>query len=180
MAASKTATLTLRIEPEIKQALQRAADLEHRSIANMVEVLSFGEYFSMAEEVLWPSGNDNRRTPWKDVVARAKSNPDWPWMPGSGGMDRTWATGGDHAARGSGCTSTGKPSCCLPRLPSTLWCTNLRTCMIPITRRSFGDGLSGPCQTLSVARLGWRHMVWRSRDFEALQGVVAFRRFPRQ
>ncbi|MBL0730626.1 DUF1778 domain-containing protein [Piscinibacter sp. HJYY11] len=39
MAASKTATLTLRIEPEIKQALQRAAEMEHRSIANMVEVL---------------------------------------------------------------------------------------------------------------------------------------------
>jgi hypothetical protein len=39
MAASKTATLTLRIEPELKQALQRAAELEHRSIANMVEVL---------------------------------------------------------------------------------------------------------------------------------------------
>jgi hypothetical protein len=39
MAASKTATLTLRIGPEIKQALQRAAELEHRSIANMVEVL---------------------------------------------------------------------------------------------------------------------------------------------
>lgn len=39
MAASKTATLTLRIEPAMKQALQRAAELEHRSIANMVEVL---------------------------------------------------------------------------------------------------------------------------------------------
>lgn len=39
MAANKTATLTLRIEPEIKEALQRAAELEHRSIANMVEVL---------------------------------------------------------------------------------------------------------------------------------------------
>ena len=39
MATSKTATLTLRIEPEIKQALQRAAELEHRSIANMVEML---------------------------------------------------------------------------------------------------------------------------------------------
>jgi hypothetical protein len=39
MAASKTATLTLRIEPEIKHALRRAADLEHRSVANMVEVL---------------------------------------------------------------------------------------------------------------------------------------------
>jgi hypothetical protein len=30
---------TLRIEPEIKEALQRAAELERRSIANMVEVL---------------------------------------------------------------------------------------------------------------------------------------------
>ena len=39
MAASKTATLTLRIEPAIKQALQRAAELDHRSIANMVEVM---------------------------------------------------------------------------------------------------------------------------------------------
>jgi hypothetical protein len=47
----------------------------------------FGNYFAMAEEYLWPSGKDNRRTPWKDVVSRAKSNPVWPWMPGSGGMD---------------------------------------------------------------------------------------------
>lgn len=39
MTASKTATLTLRVEPEIKRALQRAAELEHRSIANMIEVL---------------------------------------------------------------------------------------------------------------------------------------------
>lgn len=46
-----------------------------------------GQYFAMAEECLWPSGKDNRRTPWKDVVSRAKSNPEWPWMPGSGGMD---------------------------------------------------------------------------------------------
>ena len=48
---------------------------------------NFSEYFAMAEEYLWPSGKDNRRTPWKDVVSRAKSNPAWPWMPGTGGMD---------------------------------------------------------------------------------------------
>jgi Chitobiase/beta-hexosaminidase C-terminal domain len=48
---------------------------------------SFNEYFAMAEEYLWPSGRDNRRTPWKDVASRAKSNPAWPWMPGAGGMD---------------------------------------------------------------------------------------------
>lgn len=47
----------------------------------------FTNYWAMAEEYLWPSGKDNRRIPWKDVVARAKANPNWPWMPGSSGMD---------------------------------------------------------------------------------------------
>ena len=32
----------------------------------------FGQYFAMAEAELWPSGAANRRTPWKDVVNRAK------------------------------------------------------------------------------------------------------------
>lgn len=48
---------------------------------------NFEEYFAMAEEYLWPSGKDNRRTPWKDVVSRAKCSPIWPWMPGSSGLD---------------------------------------------------------------------------------------------
>jgi hypothetical protein len=39
MAAGKTTTLTFRIEPPLKEALRTAADREHRSIANMVEVL---------------------------------------------------------------------------------------------------------------------------------------------
>jgi hypothetical protein len=47
----------------------------------------FNQYFAMAEQDLWPAGKENRRTPWKDVVARAKSNPAWPWMPGASGMD---------------------------------------------------------------------------------------------
>ncbi|CAI8823424.1 anti-phage-associated DUF499 domain-containing protein [Methylocaldum szegediense] len=47
----------------------------------------FAQYFALAEAELWPSGKDNRRTPWKDVVGRAKTNPAWPWMPGSGGLD---------------------------------------------------------------------------------------------
>ncbi len=47
----------------------------------------FGQYFAMAESELWPSGAANRRTPWKDVVNRAKCNPGWPWMPGNSGMD---------------------------------------------------------------------------------------------
>jgi hypothetical protein len=45
------------------------------------------QYFAMAESELWPSGANNRRIPWKDVVNRAKCNPGWPWMPGSSGMD---------------------------------------------------------------------------------------------
>ena len=39
MATVKTATLTFRIDPNLKEALRIAADQEHRSIANMVEVL---------------------------------------------------------------------------------------------------------------------------------------------
>lgn len=39
MASTKTATVTFRIEPAVKEALRAAAAQEHRSIANMVEVL---------------------------------------------------------------------------------------------------------------------------------------------
>lgn len=39
MTTAKTTTLTFRIEPGLKEALRTAATREHRSIANMVEVL---------------------------------------------------------------------------------------------------------------------------------------------
>lgn len=39
MATAKTSTLTFRIEPALKEELRIAAEREHRSIANMVEVL---------------------------------------------------------------------------------------------------------------------------------------------
>ena len=39
MPSTKTATLTFRIDPDLKEALRTAAQQEHRSIANMVEVL---------------------------------------------------------------------------------------------------------------------------------------------
>lgn len=39
MATTKTATLTFRIDPGVKEGLRTAAQQEHRSIANMVEVL---------------------------------------------------------------------------------------------------------------------------------------------
>ena len=39
MANAKTATLRFRIEPGLKEALRTVAEQEHRSIANMVEVM---------------------------------------------------------------------------------------------------------------------------------------------
>ena len=39
MATSKTSTLTFRIEPALKEALRIAAERDHRSIANMIEVM---------------------------------------------------------------------------------------------------------------------------------------------
>ena len=39
MVATKTATLNLRIDPFLKEALRIAALEDHRSIANMVEVM---------------------------------------------------------------------------------------------------------------------------------------------
>jgi hypothetical protein len=39
MASPKTTTLTFRIEPDLKRAVCSAAELEHRSIANMIEVM---------------------------------------------------------------------------------------------------------------------------------------------
>ena len=39
MPSTKTATLTFRIDPEIKEALCTAARQERRSIANMIDVM---------------------------------------------------------------------------------------------------------------------------------------------
>ncbi len=39
MARTKIATLNLRIDPGIKDAVREAADMEHRSVANMIEML---------------------------------------------------------------------------------------------------------------------------------------------
>ena len=42
MPATKTATLSFRIAPEVKEGLRVAARQEHRSISNLVEVLIRG------------------------------------------------------------------------------------------------------------------------------------------
>jgi len=39
LAKTKTTTLTFRIQPGLKEALRAAAAQEHRSIANMIEVM---------------------------------------------------------------------------------------------------------------------------------------------
>ncbi len=67
------------------EAVLASPRANYKLAADLAE--NFNEYFAIAEEYLWPSGKDNRRTPWKDVVNRAKCYPVWPWMPGSGGMD---------------------------------------------------------------------------------------------
>jgi hypothetical protein len=42
-------------------------------------------YWSMAEHYLWPT--NDRRSPWRDLVMRAKTDPTWPWMPGARGLE---------------------------------------------------------------------------------------------
>ena len=39
MVSRKTTTLNLRVDPAIKDAIRAAAHREHRSIANMIEIL---------------------------------------------------------------------------------------------------------------------------------------------
>ncbi len=39
MSKTKTATLNLRIDPRVKEGIRIAADKDHRSVANMVEML---------------------------------------------------------------------------------------------------------------------------------------------
>jgi hypothetical protein len=39
MATTKTTTLTFRVEPGLKEAVRTAAELEHQSIANMIEMM---------------------------------------------------------------------------------------------------------------------------------------------
>lgn len=39
MAKTKISTLNLRIEPGVKEAVREAAAREHRSVANMIEML---------------------------------------------------------------------------------------------------------------------------------------------
>ncbi len=53
MATTKTATLTFRIEPGLKEALRTVAGKERRSLANMIEVMIrdyYGQHGVVIEE----------------------------------------------------------------------------------------------------------------------------------
>jgi len=39
MSPKKTTTLNLRVDPAIKEAVKEAANRDHRSVANMIEIL---------------------------------------------------------------------------------------------------------------------------------------------
>lgn len=68
MTTGKTSTLTFRIEPGLKEALRAAAEREHRSIANMVEVL-IRDYCGrhgitvQEQQVLFPEDERNTQLP---------------------------------------------------------------------------------------------------------------------
>jgi uncharacterized protein (DUF1778 family) len=64
MPPKKTTTLNLRIDPILKEVLRTAALIEHRSIANMVEVLIIRHCEATgisipAQQVLFEDGIEN-------------------------------------------------------------------------------------------------------------------------
>lgn len=65
MAKTKISTLNLRIEPGIKEAVREAAAREHRSVANMVEMLirrhcdETGIRIRIRDEAGHRAGNEN-------------------------------------------------------------------------------------------------------------------------
>ena len=66
MATAKTTTLTFRIEPGLKDALRIAADRDHRSIANMVEVMIRDYCGPVGIQIPKQGALDDRQTPAKD------------------------------------------------------------------------------------------------------------------
>jgi len=72
-------------EAQIEKLLA-SPSADHKLLAELNKH-NLDESFAQAEEYLWPSGHDNRRTPWRDVLARAKCLPIWPWLPGVSGLD---------------------------------------------------------------------------------------------
>ena len=61
MGTTKAATLTFRIDPGVKEGLRAAAQFEHHSIANMVEVLIHDYCGKHGITVQNPQATDNNR-----------------------------------------------------------------------------------------------------------------------
>lgn len=70
-------------EQQIEELLA-SAHCDHKLVTDLEN--NAITYMSMAEQYLWPQGQ--RRVPWRDVVSRANTMPEWPWMPGSKGLDQ--------------------------------------------------------------------------------------------
>lgn len=62
MARTKISTLNLRIEPAVKAAVREAASREHRSVANMVEIL-IRRHCDQAGIPIDSGIDENRRNP---------------------------------------------------------------------------------------------------------------------
>ena len=74
MATAKTTTLTFRIDPGLKEALRAAAVQEHRSIANMVEVMIRDYCGRVGVEIAEPQPLPVKpKPPAKSKRARSKS-----------------------------------------------------------------------------------------------------------
>ena len=67
MANAKTATLSFRIEPGLKEAVRTAAGNEHRSIANMIAV--------MIRDYCGRAGIEIQELPTPPVKAAQKATP---------------------------------------------------------------------------------------------------------
>ena len=65
MTTTKTTTLTFRIEPGLKDAVRAAAELEHRSIANMIEIMIRDYCARAGVEITEPSEFVKRKKPTK-------------------------------------------------------------------------------------------------------------------
>jgi hypothetical protein len=69
-------------EAQIEKLLA-SARCDNKLALDMLDELP--AYWAMAETYLWPA--KDRRVPWRDLVMRAKTDPTWPWMPGTRGLE---------------------------------------------------------------------------------------------
>jgi hypothetical protein len=69
-------------EAQIEKLLA-SARCDNKLAVDMLDDLL--NYWAMAETYLWSA--KDRRVPWRDLVMRAKTDPTWPWMPGSRGLE---------------------------------------------------------------------------------------------